>query len=404
MISLACVIGILLFLFLDFKIVRNLASPLVLAGGIWLMQYIFVLIFMPLSFSDDWRMGLFFICFVSFFVGFKFFTYNRFSTSFWRCQKYAWNPIIRIPLIISMYVFSAITIAKCWSELNVRSASIWQTMIYCMNENDLFESGISVIFLNLIPIIFMVSVGIFTYNPSSENRNNILFMLPPTMSILLFSSRGGWFLLLIALVYIYVFVKEVSNKKILVFSTVMLVLMFFIWGYSSLDKFATTYAHLSDFEKLQYLFSSYFINPTLNFLYLFDNIQEFGYGKYTFRFICAVLSSLFPDVEVVETISPFLYLNGAKSNVYTAVGWVFRDFGMMWVYFVFFVMGIFYGFMYKKVVETKEIFFVVLLSVMMTPIAYFFFDDIFFSRFSLWLQRFIFVLALTSPVLLVKER
>lgn len=403
MIIVFCIIGILFCLFCDFRIIRNLASPLFLAGGIWLMQYIILLIFMPSFFSENVLTVVFFLCFLTFFFGFLVFTSRGVFEKKVFLPQYGWNAPVRIPLIVSTYVFSAVTIAKCWNELNVRSASIWRTMIYCMNETDLFESGISVLFLNLIPIIFLVAFALYAYNPIRENRNILLLLFPPLLSVLLFSPRGGWFFLLISVAYIYIFVKSISNKKIFFSALIMLAMFFVIWGCSSLDKFSTSYSYMSDFEKLRHLFSSYFIGSSQNLFYLIENFDDFGNGKYTFRFFCAVLAHLFDEIEVVDTISPFIYVNGIRTNVYTAVGWVYRDFGLGWAFFVFGCLGLFYGFLYKKMMETKDIFFVIVAAVMMTPIAYFFFDDMLFSRFSLWLQRVVFVFVLTGPVFLVKR-
>lgn len=404
MASLFGILGILFLLYLDFKIVRNLASPLFLAGGGWVMLYVFLLFFAPFYISEDFRLLVFFACFACFCMGYKVFTSGLLYKKTMVLTNYAWKPFPRFFLIISMYVFSAITIAKCWGELNIRTASIWQTMIYCMNETDLFEDVFSLLFINLIPVVFIVSFAMYMYNPIKENRNNLMLMFPPVFSILLFSPRGGWFFFLVSLVYIYVFVRNISNKKIVMFAIFMLVVMLFIWGLSSLDKYSTSYIYMNDFEKLGLLFSSYFVSPAFNLLYLFDHFSDFGNGVYTFRFFCAVFSKLFPDIEVVETISPFVYANGLQSNVYTAIGWVYRDFGIIWSFFVFFALGIFYGFLYKKVIENRGIISVVFLSIMMTPIAYFFFDDVLFSRFSLWFQKIIFLLILSSPIILTQKK
>lgn len=404
MIGIIGFLGILFLLFLDFQVVRKLSSPLCLAGGIWMMQYITLFMSLPFSFFNDTRVIVFFFCFACFFVGFKFFTANVSDECFCERQGYVWNPGGRVALLVSMYAFSVIIVIKCWKILFTSTSSIWMMMNRYADEENLFSGGLENFFLNAIPIVFLVCFAMFLYNPIRENRINLYFMAIPLLVALVFSPRGGWFFLMISMAYIYVFIKNVSNKRILFSSLILLCLVFVIWGYSSLDKFSLSYAYMNDFEKIQYLFSGYFVNPALNLFYLFDSLNDFGNGTYTFRFFCAILAKFFPEIEVVDTISPFLYINGSWSNVYTAVGWLYRDFGLFWVYMVFVVLGLFYGYLYKRMLQTKTIFFVVFSAIMMMPIAYFFFDDVLFSRLSIWLQRLIFIVFLTSPAMLSKRK
>lgn len=118
--------------------------------------------------------------------------------------------------------------------------------------------------------------------------------------------------------------------------------------------------------------------------------------------MCALLHSIFPKIEVVNTTHPFANYAGVRSNVYTALHWYSIDFGFIGACIIEFILGLIYGKLYKKVQINlrQSMMTLVQLSMLMFPLINQFFDDKMLSVFSMWVQRIFWIqLIVKSPVI-----
>lgn len=395
-----CLFCTIVLLSLEFYINRDLSSPSFLMGTIWTLAYILLLCLAPNSFDyNNLYFASFAVCYATFFFGMNFFQGRKKDSLVCVSDLYQWNPALKYFVFIIEYIFAIIVFTKSMQLMATSSLSAWRTLHGAMGEEDVFSTGYFGVMLNAVPVIFFISLALYLINPCFSTRKDLLISFPPVVLTMLFTSRGNWFFFVITVIYIVIYLKKISNKKMAVLGTLSFVFIIGLWIVSSLDKFELAYGYMSESEKIEYLFGSYFINPMLNFVQWFDNGIYSG-GSHTFRFFCAVLNSLGFHFDVVPTVQPFLYINGTLSNVYTAINWYAQDFGIFWAFVVFFLLGCVYGKLYRTVknpmiVDLKA---VIILSMLMMPIANQFFDEKIFSIFSIWMQRFICVFLLTSPV------
>lgn len=398
------ILGVLAILYAEFRLNRDAASPVFLMGAVWLWAY-FLLVLNPNGVNDNLYCMSFCIALGFFFVGVNLFACESTKNVISLKPFFYWNPIFKGCVFIVEYVLAVYIFFRCFGYIQSSSFSAWMAIRQSMVDDEFFSTGLLGAALNVVPLVYFVSLGNYLSKSSRESRIDLLISIPPVFISLLFSSRGNWFFVLITSVYMIVFFKKISNKKIAMYGLMCFALIIAIWIWSSLDKFKYTYVDMSDAEKIVYLFNGYFINPILNFFHWFEIDGSHANGLYTFRFVCAIMKSFGVNVEVVPTILPFMNMNGVPSNVYTALNWYARDFGILWAFVVYFLLGLYYGKIYRhmKIDNACNLRSVLLVSMLMTPLAYQFFAETFLSTFSIWCQRFITLFILTSPYVLVKK-
>lgn len=308
---LVCVFGTILLLVFDFWIFRNIKTPVFLYGVVWLIVYL------SLTFQEDDfvlsnpLLPSFLYAFLLFMFGFRLVNSGKSCNFIANTYQVEWNVSLKKIVFGIEYLFSIVTFVACYRLVSISQFSAWQAVRHGMAEEDVFPAWIGVA-VNLVRVIFFISFALYMYSPNFRNRVDVLISTPPLLLTCLFTTRGDWFLIVITLAYIMIYVKNFSNRKILVVGVSSIVVFFFVFWYSSLDKYQFAYVEMSELEKMQMLFSGYFVNPILNFFYWFAENPDYAFGKYTFRFVTALIHPLFPDVEVVPTVLPFQIINGVK--------------------------------------------------------------------------------------------
>ena len=400
-----CIAGVSFLLLLEFLIYRNLKTPVFLYGIVWLLVYLSLFVKKDDFILNNSLLPSFLIATLLFSVGFRLVNFYRDEPFNHFDYNVSWNPVFKKFIFFAVYVFSFVAFVKCYSVISISEFSAWQAVRQGMSEDELFPAWIGIVF-NFVRMIFFISFAIYLCTPTVKNRFEFLLILPPVLLTCLFSARGDWFMIILTLLYLMFFIRSFSNKKILTIGIVSFVLFVLIFIFSSLDKFKYAYAEMTELEKLEMLFSSYFINPVINFFYWFAESPEYADGKYTFRFFWAIKSALFGNADVVPTVLPFRTYNGVQSNVYTSLNWCARDFGIWWALAVQFFWGLFYGLLYRRFMknDTFHLATIVILCLLVDPIVNQFFDDKFFSIMSHWVQRVIFVLVLVKTCVLIERK
>ena len=403
-----CIFGCLLLLAFDFYYFKDLKTPTFMYGVVWLVIYLSLLPQQLDYIQNNPLLPSFFISFVLFFCGFYIICSKpsylpTLSNSF----DLEWNPITKKIVFIVEYILSIIIFISCYSVVSISQFSAWRAVRQGMSEADFFPAWTGLA-LTPVRIISFVSYALYLYTPNKENKNAFFISLPPVLLTALFTTRGDWLMIIITLAYIFLYVKKVPNKKIFSIGLISFIGFVLIFIYSSFDKYQyrLTNMHMDEIELLKGVFSSYFVNPILNFFDWFENNPEYAGGKYTFRFIVAIAASLFPDIEVVSAVLEFRCINGTYSNVYTSLNWLARDFGIWWALIVQFFLGLIFGYLYNRYMKKDEphLITLIMLSMLMMPIANQFFDDKIFSIASIWLQRLLFCCVLVKTCVIVRKR
>jgi len=395
-------------LIIIYGLTRDYANPAFVSGIIWTSIYIILL---PLGayLTNDLKYSSFFYAFLSFTIGFfipmRIINISKINSVRPIRINVFWEPSLQRLLILIEYLVSVIYIALCYGNLRSYGRSVWQTFRYTASESAVLGSWWSGMFRDVVIMIFIISVAFCLLNPSKKNKRVLAAGLPPIITSLLFANRGVWFMVFIAVVFMYIYIRRPSGRRIAAIGILGVAAILIIFLISSFDKFSNAWIYESNSEKITRYMRSYFASPPVAFLTWLNSGYTMQNGKYTFRFICALLHAVFPDIEVVDTIQPFVNVVGFPGNVYTALHWYTIDFGLWWAYIVEFVLGMVYGLLYKKVrmSEYPSIFAIIMLSLLIYPMIGQFFDEKLFSIFSSWLQRIIVIYAVLHSPLTVIE-
>lgn len=407
----SCILGCILLLLFEFQMFKDLKTPSFMYVLVWLIVYLSLIPYdddfilqnslLPSFFlaSLFFTLGFYLICFKIPYISKEFGGYNL-----------EWNSLGKKIIFFTTYILSIIIFIYFFRVVSISHFSVWQAVKHGIAEENIFPAWIMVA-ITPIRIILFVSYAVFLYTPNKKNKIALLISIPPVLLTCFFTSRGDWFMIIITLVYLSFYIRQSSNKTIAftgLFFASLIVIIFII---SSFDKYSNVYINgtrveMNYFEKLEWIFSGYFIGPISNFFEWFRDNPEYAYGKYTFRFITALLASLFPDIDVVKTVLEYKSANGVLSNVYTSLNWLARDFGICWAFTVQFFLGVFYGKLYKyyTIKNAPCLITLIMLCMLMMPIVNQFFDDKIFSVMSIWLQSFFTLYIVIKTSVIIRKR
>ena len=224
-----------------------------------------------------------------------------------------------------------------------------------------------------------------------NNKDNKWFFLQLFITIVLNflgQGRGGIFSLFIPLIVIYLLLNNDSKRKIRFVGTGIIILLigiFFVYA-SMKDPYTTN--NVSPVMS----FENYLCGGLISFCNWAKEPIVFGNGIYTFRFVFALLNSFGFDVEVVSLVEEYVEnIHGNIGNVYTFYKWYANDFGVFYALIVQMLLGMIYGLLSKKLRKNNSNSMVVLYAIMFYPLFMQFFNDQYFSNFSIWIQIFFWI-------------
>lgn len=225
----------------------------------------------------------------------------------------------------------------------------------------------------------------FLKTKEKTQRFWFLFQLFITLILnFLGQGRGGIFSLLLPLCIIYLLVNKDSRKKRFIIVSLVLVALisvFFIYG-SMKDPY-TVNADKSKFSSLE----NYLCGGIVSFCQWASKSHEYGNGIYTFRFIAALLNGLGFEIDVVSMVEEYVVnIHGNVGNVYTFYKWYANDFGILYSLIIQFILGVIYGWCSCSVRTKTTTSNIVFYALLFYPLFMQFFNDQYFSNFSIWIQ------------------
>lgn len=387
-------------------LIRDYASPAFISGAIWTAVYVIIILNKGFI-SNSTNCCYFFVAYMFFVIGFfipmRKINLCRIKSVQSLQLSVEWNSIFGKVIILLEYLFSVTILKTTLTNLVQLEKSIWQMFRVTASQE---EAGLSSFFvgamLNAVQVVFLIAYAVYLLNPTKRNRRMMLVALPPVVLTLLYSSRGGWFLILISCVFLYIYIKRPKGRKIALIGIAGVSAILLVFFVSSFDKYSDVNKYQSDIEMISGLTGSYFVAPPVLFLQWISSDYHLENGKYIFRFVCALLHDIFPEIEVVDTVQEFSNYGGGISNVYTALHWYSIDFGFFGACIVEFILGYIYGRLYKQVrmSHRTSIIVLILLSMLLVPLVIQFFYETFLAIFSLWIQRILWLLLIVkSPAI-----
>lgn len=209
--------------------------------------------------------------------------------------------------------------------------------------------------------------------------------------ILLFINLGWAVLIMSKLTFLYVFISTfviLLYKNKIKTRTILISLATIFVFFSYFQVLRSTKAEL-DGNKLNYDFFSLYV---LTGIPAFETIQPNSsdyYGQNSFRFFYAIsYKTGFGKKEPVNPILEFIHPSKDKTintNVYTAMYPYFKDFGYLGVFIFALLIGMFYGYIFKKATK-KDNPMIVAYSIFATGLILQFMNEMTFTTLSFLLQ------------------
>lgn len=399
---------ILLYTWIKFK---DVASPPLILAGVWFVMYLILMLNYKDIDNTNFYYSSFVIGLICFIIGFSLMTYNKDIKSKFKSEKKRSNLVFN-SVVMKLILMLEIVLTLIYIH-NMRSLfsrffvdNFWHTLSYAKSTGNFTEGIITEYSRNFTIALSIVSSIVYFTNSNKLNREYFLF----TTAIALFFSitagnRGIIFMLIIAITIANIYVNNYSSKKVfLIFAiTIMLVMVIFI-------KMAfMKYTSLKDmpiFEFIALQFKVYFSTSLIAFVQWISTSPLYEYGRNTFRFIFAVLSKLGYDVNVADTVQEFTQVGDNYTNVYTVLHYYAKDFGLIYAFIIEYILGIIYGKLYNNSALTKKInlFSIAMISILYFPLVGQFFDDMYFSRLSTWIQYIFWFGLFCKTPFLIRER
>lgn len=246
---------------------------------------------------------------------------------------------------------------------------------------------------------FVLAVQQYIFYRNRTKANRLLFILSFVLALTLaiFTTGRGPILWVLSIVLGMNFL----HGKRFTFKTIATVISTFIILFTlvgiALNKGGNIDASLRDNIETSGKTTASYLVASVNALdmRLQDNTVPTYDGDNSLRFFKLIGNKLgiLPNVEANELIQQFVFVP-YSTNVYTIYDTYYSDFGIGYALFIILILGFFQSLIYYKAIHSKNIRFSIYYSLTLYPLLMSFFQDMYFSLTSTWIQIIIFTEAL----------
>ncbi|HRP43147.1 MAG TPA: O-antigen polymerase [Ginsengibacter sp.] len=246
---------------------------------------------------------------------------------------------------------------------------------------------------------FVLAVQQYIFYRNRTKANRLLFILSFVLALTLaiFTTGRGPILWVLSIVLGMNFL----HGKRFTFKTIASVISIFIILFTlvgiALNKGGNIDASLSDNIETSGKTTASYLVASVNALdiRLQDNTVPTYDGDNSLRFFKLLGSKLgiLPNAEANELIQQFVFVP-YSTNVYTIYDTYYSDFGIGYTLFIILILGFFQTLIYYNAIHSKNIRFSIYYSLTLYPLLMSFFQDMYFSLTSTWIQIIIFTEAL----------
>lgn len=392
-------------------VVQDIKTPPFILASVWvIIHFVIILYWGDSEILDSYYYAMYFVGILIFTIGYSLFGNKKGISDI---QVGIRNTNIRMKKLgiqlttIFVSLFVILYFVEVYSFLSTQKSvnNVWQFLAQSKRLG-LFTEPVLVSYSRVPVTVLCIIMGVLYFsNPIKRNRNYfILYLNYALFYALTAGNRGAVFSLLISLLFSFLIVKNYDNRilfKIFIRVAIVLLSLFVI---SSFAKFV--YEDQSDVSSfVNHHIKLYFTSSSVAFVEWCKGDNELLHGEHTFRFFISIYEALGGDVKAKPLAQEFVYINDVRTNVFTMYHFYAADFGIVYALFVQLLIGVFYGWLYRKSVYLKEfsVFHVVILSMFYFPLVNQFFDDKYISLLSTWLQTFFWAWIFTRNEFLKKN-
>jgi oligosaccharide repeat unit polymerase len=190
---------------------------------------------------------------------------------------------------------------------------------------------------------------------TKSNRKVMAFIIFSSMIVLLASVSRTNFLRTIMLITFCDIFLQISKRPVfnLSFAVLFALLFFATFHYvknpnisDSIEK--SSFRAPGIFKQLGPAYG-YITSPLPTFEKMVKDIDEFGYGKYTFNTLTRLIHIVIPSIEIKEGSQKY-YRNPIPCNVYTYLDVYYMDFGIYGIILFSFLQGVLATFFYMQMI------------------------------------------------------
>lgn len=405
------IMGCFIILLFSWLKLKDVIAPPFIISAIWMVMYIIL-------FLRKGTIDLSSIYYFSFFIGLCFFVIGFFLVVRNRNKRnchakkekrtdLSFNPLlIKVVLLIGIVLFLLFLI-KVRTFITANYAfNFWQTLSIGRRTGMYSESSIISYSRNAIIAFSIVCSMIYFSNPNKKNRRYFLISLIIALFFTVTAgNRGIIFMLVLAVFFSYMIIKNYGNKKVSVILLVLALIILTIFIVFAFFK----YVHEDQSNTFKFIMKQmriYFSTSMIAFVEWIETFNNYSYGANTFRFFVAILNTVGYNIEIPSTVQEFVWVYGDRTNVYTVLHYYAMDFGLIYAFIIQLILGLFHGFLYKKAILSKLInpLFIAMQSISYYPLIYQFFSDQYFTILSTWIQLFFWIWLFTRKGFLITNK
>ncbi|MFT3682432.1 MAG: O-antigen polymerase [Ferruginibacter sp.] len=249
--------------------------------------------------------------------------------------------------------------------------------------------GVFIYLLQLSYVVF--GINLYTWNVE-KSRKNLVLMICSLSCALVYAVFASGRLHFFMVLCIYLGVTFFSGKKIALKKIAMPALVFFLFFFLA----GVIYKKGGDIdnslsENIQSGTESlglYIVIPLDGLDYdLARHVSENTDGERTFRFFIKLAkeTGIAPNLKPKKLLQEFV-LTPYPTNVYTFYSSYILDFGKLYAWVMLFMYGMLHTFLYNISLLKRRLNTILYYSFLLFPLMLTFFDDLYMSVFSFWLQ------------------
>lgn len=392
-----------------------IAPPFILSIE-WILMYIILIFSVGIQSTNEIYYLSFSIGLGFFVLGFVFFAISvpskdKYNNNYDNLHNIKINTkIIKILILIQFIIVFIITVKLGKSLIVFYENNLWYSLINAEKFGN-YESNLIIERLRLyIVILPIVIYSVYELNKSKKHKLYLFITFFISLPVIFTMSRGGMIMFVLSFVFINLIVNDYDNYKVAKYGSLLFLFILLLFIITSFWKFHNIVRFDNDpIGLLQFSLKGYFSTSMLNFVEWIKFPFEYKLGSNTFRFFLAIFKKIGYMVNVGGKLNEFneftIGNTTVSSNVHTVLQYYTHDFGLLFAFLIQMILGMFYGFLYKKVKTQSNlntVFFINIFSLMIYPLFMHFFDDVYFSILSIWLQYYFWIWLLTRKNIILK--
>jgi oligosaccharide repeat unit polymerase len=211
------------------------------------------------------------------------------------------------------------------------------------------------LFVQSIPAILFLIVVYFVMTKSKLSKRLILliiFLIAFITYLLLLQRYYIIFSIIISIVFLYYSTKKISGRNIIIFVSILSVIFYWVSSIR-LSRYASNFLYYLSEMKFNIKYSiftepyMYVVMNLENFVHAVDKLKMHTYGLFTFDFLFAITGIKHPLATYLN-LNDFPDLITSNFNTYTMYFIFYRDFNIVGLSLIPFILGMIFSASYYK--------------------------------------------------------